>query len=125
VLAVDAFSSDSVPVHLLTQEAFDVYRRHLREPDGVLAFHVTNGFLDLRPVVAGLAERAGMESAVITWEKNEGMDAFSTWVLVARPGRLLAHPTIAAAAVRRSLLPRPGRPWTDDWSNLLDAALGR
>ena len=54
VLALDAFSSDAIPVHLLTEEAVEIYLRHLK-PDGVLAVHVSNRYLDLEPVVANLA----------------------------------------------------------------------
>jgi spermidine synthase len=55
VLAIDAFSSDSIPVHLITREAMAVYLRHIK-PGGVIAFHVTNRFLQLAPVVKELAD---------------------------------------------------------------------
>ncbi len=56
VLAIDAFSSDAIPVHLITSEALAIYRRHMK-PGGIIAFHVTNRFLNLVPVVEGLAAR--------------------------------------------------------------------
>ena len=62
VLALDAFSSDAIPTHLLTREAFEVYRRHLA-PGGVLAVHVTNRYLDLKPVVRGAAAALALEAA--------------------------------------------------------------
>lgn len=67
VLAVDAFSSDAIPVHLLTREALLVYLRHLRGPNGVVAFHVSNRYLDLRPVVKGLAGRLDLRAALVVW----------------------------------------------------------
>ena len=62
VLAVDAFSSDSIPVHLLTLEAMELYFRHLR-PDGVLAVHISNRYLDLAPVLAGETRATGKDGA--------------------------------------------------------------
>ncbi len=124
VLVIDAFSSDSIPVHLITQEAFDVYLKHLRDQDGIIAFHVSNRFLDLRPLVMGLAESRGMESAVFRRDRDENLDIASTWVLVGRPGRMLKNGLISAAVPRASL-PPPARPWTDDWSNLLGALTAR
>ena len=59
VLAIDAFSSDAIPVHLITSEAVAIYKRHMK-PDGVIAFHVTNRFLDLVPVVEALARAHGL-----------------------------------------------------------------
>ena len=63
VLAVDAFSSDAVPVHLLTREAMSYYLQHLRQPDGILAFQITNRYLNLRPVVIGLASTSAFTIA--------------------------------------------------------------
>lgn len=118
VLLVDAFSGDSVPAHLLTQEAFALYFRHLR-PDGVLAVHVTNRFLDLPPIVMGAAAKAGFRSALVHNEDDALPGAFrSDWVLVSRNAALLDHPRIRAAAPAQP--PRADvRPWTDDFSSLL------
>lgn len=116
VLAVDAFSSDAIPVHLITKEALALYAKHLRE-GGVVAFHVTNRFLDLVPVVADIAQANGMEAA---WIHDEGVDTFgnrSDWVLVSRNRALLASPRIASAATP---IPEHAgwRVWTDDFNNL-------
>lgn len=117
VLAVDAFSSDSIPVHLLTLEAFQIYFRHLR-PDGVLAVHVSNRYLDLKPVVRNLADRLGRSCLLIDTEDGEGDGTFgSTWVLVTSNQRFLEDPEIKAESKEvpaRSDL----RLWTDDYSNL-------
>ncbi len=59
VIVVDAFSGDAIPVHLLTREALALYRRHL-QPDGIIAFHVSNQYVDLEPVIAGIASDAGL-----------------------------------------------------------------
>ena len=64
VLVVDAFSGDSIPVHLLTVEAFDLYFHHLK-PSGALAIHVTNKHLDLAPVVSRVATRCGARALLI------------------------------------------------------------
>ncbi|MDX2154209.1 MAG: fused MFS/spermidine synthase [Bryobacteraceae bacterium] len=116
VLAVDAFSGDSIPVHLLTREAIQLYFRHLK-PDGILAVHVSNKFLDLIPVVglsAGELKKAA--TAVDTEDSDDGNCFGATWVLVANePGYLANLPfhNGTALATRAGL-----RTWTDDYSNL-------
>ena len=116
VLAVDAFSSDAIPVHLITLEALDVYRRHMK-PDGVIAFHVTNRYLDLVPVVAALAQARGMASAWIDDDGDRHLASRSDWVLVAASQRVLDRPLIASVAKPIDL--HPGwRLWTDDFNNL-------
>lgn len=104
VLALDAFSGDSVPVHLLTAEAFRVYLRHLR-PDGVLAIHISNRHLNLEPVVAGACERVGKRVSIV----RSGQDAPGTEVAV-------------WAVISGDAAPAPPafRAWTDDYSNLLE-----
>jgi SAM-dependent methyltransferase len=116
LLAIDAFSSDAIPVHLITAEALALYVRHVK-PDGVIAFHVTNRFLDLVPVVGALAESQGLEAV---WIHDEGADTLgnrSDWVLVSRNRALLAKPRIADAATPIQLHPE-WRLWTDDFNNL-------
>jgi SAM-dependent methyltransferase len=118
VLAVDAFSGDSVPVHLLTAEAMDVYLRHMK-PDGVIAFHVTNRFLALAPVITKVAEARGLH-AVLVHDEAEQSDWLhrTDWVLVARDPQVLARELIREAAT--PIATKPGqRPWTDDFNNLL------
>lgn len=115
VLAVDAFSSDSIPVHLLTREAFQLYLRRLDEESGVLALHVSNRYLDLVPVVWRLAQELGLAGVVIESPKGE-MEWESTWVLLARSRKTLAASAITAAASPK--VPTAGPLWTDDYSNL-------
>jgi hypothetical protein len=116
VLAVDAFSGDSVPVHLITAEAMDVYLRHLDE-NGIIAFHVTNRFLRLPPVVEEIARAKGLH-AVLIHDDAEGSDLLRTdWMLVARNPRVLAQQGIRQAVT--AVAPIPGlRVWTDDFNNL-------
>jgi len=116
VLAIDAFSGDAIPVHLLTREAFALYRDALRE-DGVLAVHVSNHYLDLPPIVRGLAEEQGRQVALIETDDDESraLDS-STWMLVTSNAELLA------AAEPYVQKPDPGARslvWTDAFSSLL------
>ena len=117
VLAIDAFSSDAIPVHLITREAVEVYLRHM-QPDGVIAYHVTNRYLNLVPVVEGIAQQLGLKSL---WIDDPGLDPLgssSSWVLLARdPARLNdARLTDFSTAIAPR---RDWRVWTDDFNNLV------
>jgi hypothetical protein len=111
VLAVDAFSGDAVPVHLLTREALAIYLQHLRGPRSVIAFHVTNRSIDLRPVVAALAQEYHLASLEI--HPPEVGD----WILLSADSSVLEIPALAAAGHPIELT-RPPLLWTDDYSNL-------
>jgi SAM-dependent methyltransferase len=122
VLALDAFSGDAIPVHLLTKEAGEIYLRHLK-PDGVLAVHISNRYLDLEPVVLNLARRLKLSAAVIS-DSREEEDVFaysSTWVLLTRNEKFLALPAIRDAT---SAVEGPDKSarrvplWTDDHASL-------
>ena len=115
VLVVDAFSSDAIPTHLLTREAFGVYLRHLAE-GGALAVHVTNRYLDLKPVVRGAAAQLGLHAEhVPSFER--GLLWSSDWMVVTRDRALLEDEVVSAATL--PLLPHAGAVvWTDDWSDL-------
>jgi hypothetical protein len=117
VLVVDAFSGDAVPAHLLTAEALAIYRRHLA-PGGIIAFHVSNRFLTLAPVVAQLAGNAGMQAVrVISTEDLTRQFLHSEWVLVTANAEFLANPAVVSA--RQPIDVPPGlRLWTDDYSSL-------
>lgn len=119
LLAVDAFSSDSIPVHLLTREALAVYRRHLRE-GGVVAFHISNRYLNLKPVVQQMAEEAGMTPLLVADDPESGSSLYrSDWVLVTTNAALLQ--ALKAAGHGEPLAgPVTLRPWTDDFNNLFD-----
>jgi len=117
VIAIDAFSSDSIPVHLITHQALAIYLKHLKS-DGVIAFHVTNRFLDLVPVVDALAKAHGLSAA---WVEDSGEAAIasrSDWILLSRDAQRLAAPLIAEVA--QPLRSREDwRMWTDDFNNLV------
>jgi len=119
VLALDAFSGDAIPVHLLTREAVALYLRHLK-PDGVLVFHVSNNYLDLAPVVAQLAEEIHYHALEVkSHPVPEDLILAAEWVLVTRNESVLENTAIKLHA--QSITARPGlRPWTDDFNNLLE-----
>jgi spermidine synthase len=117
VLVVDAFSGDAIPLHLLTREAMEVYRRQLA-PGGVVAFHVSNSYLDLAPEIERLADSVGMQAREV---ENFAVPAEgeyrASWVLVSGDG-FFAKPGVEAATSR--IRGKAGlRVWTDDYSSLL------
>ena len=123
VLLVDAFSSDAIPVHLLTREAFELYFRHLK-PRGVLAVHVSNRFLDLPPVVEAGARALGVRSVKVTNSADQTNAVYqSTWMLLDRPAGPGSAATVPDDALPSATVPqseeRIVRAWTDDYSNLL------
>jgi hypothetical protein len=117
VLAIDAFSSDAIPMHLLTSEALTIYRKHMK-PGGIIAFHVTNRYLDLAPVVARLAEAQGMHAVMIYDDSDDGMTSISDWILVTDDEKSLEPPLISDVSV--PVEPRPDlKLWTDDFNNIV------
>jgi hypothetical protein len=117
VLVVDAFSDSSIPLHLLTKEAFDIYLAHL-QTDGVIALHISNRRLNLQPVVQRLADHFELHTAFISTPGDEQLRSSSSWVLATRDEGLLAQPHIAERSTPRAA-PAASRLWTDDYSNLL------
>ena len=116
LLAVDAFTSDSIPVHLLTREGFAQYWRHLK-PDGVLAVHVSNLYVDLAPVVALAARQYGKTAQlVISLEDDQKAVDLSEWILVTADPAFFQRPAMAGAAAVP--IPAAVKLWTDDYSNL-------
>ena len=127
LLVVDAFSSDAIPIHLLTREAMALYTQRLA-PGGVLAIHISNKYLDLRPVVARLAADQGLTARLGVKAENavaaDGTplphaSSASMWVAIAEHADTLDR---LALGDRWSALPTPpgGSVWTDDYSNLLE-----
>lgn len=116
VLVIDAFLSDSIPLHLLTRQAFDLYWHHLK-PDGVLAVHVSNRYVNLAPVVAQAAVASGREIRIIDTDNDldHGV-ARSVWVLATSRTELFRRGELAHAPP----VPIPPRlkPWTDDYSSI-------
>lgn len=118
VLAVDAFSGDSIPVHLLTVEAFREYFRHLK-PEGVLAVHVSDKYLQLAKVVAEAARALNKHAILINNDSEKERSIYtSDWVMLATDPNLFAMPQWIVAD--RDPLPDPvRREWTDDYSSIL------
>jgi SAM-dependent methyltransferase len=117
VLLVDAFSGDSVPVHLLTREVFAQYFRHLK-PDGIVAVHTSNKYLDLAPIVRLGADFHSKQAVRVDSEKDEGRGVYSaSWVLISTRPDFLALETIKDVAKEIPVTPWV-RPWTDDYSSL-------
>jgi hypothetical protein len=118
VLALDAFSSDSIPVHLITREAIDLYMQHLA-PDGILAVHISNRFLDLKPVLANIAQSLGLKARLVSDSPSgSGSASMTDWVLIARTEAPFAHELLDGAT---PIEPNPSFSlWTDQFNNLLD-----
>ncbi|MBI4893230.1 MAG: fused MFS/spermidine synthase [Acidobacteria bacterium] len=115
-LVVDAFSSDSIPVHLLTKEALQQYFRHLR-PNGVLAVHISNRFINLAPVLERGAKALGKAALFVESDDDEEGKCFGTsWVLLA------SNPEVFKAEAYKNGKPLEAAPWlrtwTDDYSNI-------
>jgi hypothetical protein len=117
LLVLDAFSSDAIPVHLLTREAFATYLKHLKK-GGVLAVHISNRYLDFSPVIHTLAENFQLTAVMIESESDaeEEIDE-ATWMLVTRNTAFLALDDIKNAAAAPPATDRRIL-WTDDYSNL-------
>ncbi len=117
VLVIDAFSGDSIPLHLLTTEAITLYRGHLT-PGGILAFHISNQHVDLEPEIALLARASGMTARRITSPPDDQRGEFtSTWMLLTDNAGFFSMPDVAHASSPDEN-PR-ARLWTDDYSSLL------
>jgi len=117
VLAVDAFSGDAIPVHLVTREALSVYLKHIKS-DGAVAFHVTSRYLSLAPVIKLLAEDAGYEAVMIA-DRSDGnvYASHSDWVIVTRNSGFLTDPVVMKKRVAIESIANM-KIWTDDFSNL-------
>ena len=124
VLVLDAFSGDAIPVHLLTLEAFEVYLRHVREPDGVLAVHVSNRHLDLPPVVQTAADRFGLEAWLVVSKPDTAVGRRLRQMgaddprPVGRQTRLAARRVPLTAAAASTV-------WTDDYSSIWSVLRGK
>jgi hypothetical protein len=116
VLVIDAFTGDAIPVHLLTVEALDLYLHHL-QPHGIIAFHVSNLYLDLVPVVGRLAQARQLAARLVEADREDDFNTASGWVLVSPDPKALALHDIAT--VSQAVPVNTTRLWTDDFSDLL------
>ena len=119
VLAIDAFSSDSIPVHLITSEATALFFQHLK-PDGILAYHISNRFLDLQPVLANIAQANGLVVRLVTDSPGDDSSASITdWVLLARSPAAFDKEQLKEVA--EAIEPNADFSlWTDQFNNLID-----
>lgn len=117
LIVLDAFSSDAIPVHLLTEEAIAGYRRKLA-PGGVLAVHITNRHLDLAPVLAAQADRLGLVALRRTQSGRGELSATSDWVVLAREDADL-EPLRSMGGWAEPTRDKDVRGWTDDYSSLV------
>jgi hypothetical protein len=119
ILVVDAFSSDSIPIHLITLEAIDVFLKHIK-PDGVIAFHVTNRYLDLKSVLALLAQARGLTAVSIYDDGTSSPLAYSSsWVVLAKNPAVLKKISLEGAPEKIDI-PEGLKVWTDDFSNVFE-----
>ncbi len=116
MLAVDAFSSDAIPIHLLTNEAFELYFRHL-QPDGVLAVHISNRYLDLVPVCLRAAQHLGSSATVVRNAQDEIANA-SHWVLITSNSDLLHRRQFVGADMQPATAQPAFQGWTDQYSSV-------
>jgi hypothetical protein len=117
VLVLDTFSSDSIPVHLATKEAFALYLAHLA-PDGIIAVHITNLHLDLQPVFWQLAQYYELSIARVNYPGDSNAGYASHWILLSRDPSLLEIPAIQNRSVDLKGYSTNIKLWTDDYSNL-------
>ncbi len=122
VLAIDAFSSDAIPVHLLTRECYETYWYHLKK-DGILAMHVSSRYFDLSPAVRALADldqEQGMKSLLVADDGSESQETDATrWILVTDNSRFLRTKEVQEAVTAWEREDPPPLLFTDDYSNLL------
>ena len=117
VLVLDAFSSDSIPQHLLTLEAMQLYWQHLHR-DGVLAVHVSNNYLDLTGLLRNQAASLGLQAYFIA-TPAQGANPAAHWVLLTNNQRFMQQPQLQQALSHWLTPAQPAVSWTDQHSNLL------
>jgi spermidine synthase len=117
LIVVDTFSSDSIPVHLLTKEAFELYLSHL-QPDGILAVHISNIHLNLEPVVSKLAESLKLEAVLVSSGTTREGSSSAVWILLSENPEIFAQQNFQHLNVAPEGRAQDFRLWTDDYSNL-------
>jgi hypothetical protein len=118
LMVLDAFSGDTIPLHLLTRQAFEIYLQHLA-PNGIIAVHVSNRNFDLALEVYRLADAFDLGAAKIE-DAGDGLQSYdSVWMLLTRDQSFLSNPNLAARTSPRPAIPAGLPVWTDNYSNLL------
>lgn len=122
VLVLDAFSGDAIPIHLLTEQSFDLYRKHLKK-DGILAIHITNLYVDLSDVVRNLAKKADLPIHYIVHDGDDGpYDDYNEWVLITENKEFIADKKVQSALSDWNHELKDIH-WTDDFSNLFETVI--
>jgi hypothetical protein len=117
MLVIDAFSGDAIPVHLLTRQAFDIYWRHLK-PNGVLAVHISNQYLNLAPIVLLDAKARSLPAWQVDNDEDDSISVdAASYVLVTKRAGFFANP-LMQERLRTISVPAHMKPWTDDFTSL-------
>jgi len=117
-LVVDAFSSDAIPTHLLTLEAFELYFKHLKK-EGLLALHISNNHLDLLPLINAMAVKLGIPLYHFIAASNDSSEQTTQWVVLTNNQQFINNETVQVKATYLNLKPQETQIWTDKYSNLL------
>ncbi|HSO31084.1 MAG TPA: hypothetical protein VLT33_01175, partial [Labilithrix sp.] len=125
VLIIDAFSSDAIPVHLMTREAFAIYQRAM-VPGGLLIAHISNRHMRLEPVVGALARDAGLRAITrldgrVSEEESKAFKSASHWVAMSTSPDVLGEISVKHTGWRALDAPLTQKVWTDDFADLLGA----
>ena len=118
MLVLDVFSGDAIPVHLLTEECFNLYLDHLA-PDGIIAAHISTSHVNLTPLLSKVADAFSLQAVLIEDDANGYPCCQSRWVLLSRTSEILSLPSIAEVSSPLTLVEQNVRLWTDDYSNPL------
>ena len=117
VLIIDAFSSDSIPVHLITKECCDLYRKHLKD-DGLLLIHISNRYLDLEPITRALAEHLNWDAISIDSDGDDSVGVYTaTWIIITDNKEFLAQEEVQEVTTAWEDNVDPLL-WTDDFASL-------
>jgi len=118
ILILDAFNGGAIPSHIVTEEAFDIYLRCLK-PDGIIAWHATNRYIDFIPLAYAVAKRLGLRMAIVESVGDFVVSSDAMWILLARDDSILGCPAIEEARLKDISDKRAVKMWTDDFSNIL------
>jgi len=118
LLVIDAFSSDAIPLHLLTIEAFELYRKRIKHK-GIVAIHISNNHLDFVPLIYGIANKLGLHAEFALTPQDGMTNNMAQWVLLANEAEVLSHNAIDTVSTPWPSSVSTPILWTDDYSNLL------
>ena len=120
VIVVDAFSDDSIPAHLLTNEAMKIYLDHLRDPESMIAVHISNRFLDLFPQVVALAKEQGLAVLYVQSTPSANLPvAGANWVLLSKDPKVFDGEIFKDAGSTYSVATTTV--WTDEYTDIISA----